>query len=1097
MDDRPAPQQGQPLVVIGASAGGVEALMTLVASLPAEFPAPIVVAQHIERSRTSQLGEILGARSTLPVRTVTGSEELAPGTIFLVPAGRDVEIDDHHVTSYVDTIGPSRPSIDRLLATAARVYGDDLIAVILTGTGSDGTLGAQAVKAYGGIVIVQNPETAQFPGMPSSVSPLTVDIVADIEAIGPLLGDLLSGDYKLPGDETGDELRGFLGRVREQSGLDFGAYKRPTITRRLQRRMTAVGTATLTDYRRYVERHPDELQRLVASFLIKVTDFFRDPELFDYLRDQVLPKLISEARERGELRLWSAGCATGEEAYTLAMLVSDLLGGDTTSLPVRIFATDVAVDAVEFGRRGIYPEAALAGLPRDLVDRHFVQLDGVYEVRKSVRGLVVFGEHDLGHRAPFPRIDLVVCRNVLIYFTPELQRRALQLFAFSLRRGGALALGKAETVSPLPEYFALEQPRLKVYRRVGEPAPIPADQVLDPLPIHRAARRPGGRRLTPASPSVAPGLLSVQTGTRLLDELTVGIVTVDRNYHLQSINVAARRLLGIRSATLGEDLIHRVTAPLSTELRAVIDSALQGSVASTTIRVPRDVIEGRRDIAITCSPLRSSDPALPIEAALIEVTLVTPLVQRQRELEAGRDQALTAGEGMRADLEAAVAEVRELRLANEVMAAEQGRLFSENEQLQLATEEAQAATEEIETLNEELQATNEELETLNEELQATVEELTTTNDEMHAKSAELEALSVSLQEQHRAGEVERNRLGAILANMGDAVLVLDAQGKIVLTNAAYDRLFGGTIDFVPENDQGQPLPDDERPQHRATLGETFTLPFTLPGADGTRRWFEANAQPVPGTDGGQWSVIVFRDITERSLRRLQEEFLAIASHELRTPLTTLSGSLQLLQRRLRTGDADGRIDSLVKRSLDQTRRLQQHIAELMDVARLQGGRLRLAPEPFDLTEMVRQINDTADLLESEQTIRVTTPDHPIIYTGDAHRLQQVVFNLLTNAITHAAESEVIDLRLSEEPDAMIIEVQDYGPGVPDDKVPLLFSRFFQADEQTAGRHGLGLGLYIAREIVVAHGGDILVDSVVGSGTTFTVRLPNPPQAAFG
>ena len=255
--------------------------------------------------------------------------------------------------------------------------------------------------------------------------------------------------------------------------------------RRLQRRMAAAGAATLPDYRRYMERHPEELQRLVASFLIKVTEFFRDPELFTYLRDRVLPGLISEARERGELRIWSAGCATGEEAYTLAMLVADLLGEDAEELPVRIFATDIASDAVEFARRGVYTQAALEGLPADFVERHFTPVDGAFEVRKQVRSLVVFGEHDLGNRAPFPRIDLVLCRNVLIYFTPELQRRALQLFAFSLRQGGYLALGKAETVSPLPEFFSVEQPRLKIFRRAGAPAPIPVGRVLSIGPLTR------------------------------------------------------------------------------------------------------------------------------------------------------------------------------------------------------------------------------------------------------------------------------------------------------------------------------------------------------------------------------------------------------------------------------------------------------------------------------------------------------------------------------------------------------------------------------------------------------------------------------------
>ncbi|MDQ2654088.1 MAG: hypothetical protein M3Z20_13735, partial [Chloroflexota bacterium] len=294
----PAGARAFQLVVVGASAGGVEALLALVASLPADFPAPIVLAQHLDPRRPSQLGSLLANKSHLPVRTVTDIEHLEPGTIYVVPADRDVQITDHQVAVHGHTGTGSRPSIDHLLTTAAHRYGEELIAVILTGTGSDGAAGAQAVKAYRGTVIIQNPETARFPAMPQAVAPAAVDIVADLESIGPLLVDLLAGDFLLP-HADGDDLRPFLERLREQTGLDFMAYKRLTIERRLRRRMAAAGAETLADYRRYLDRHPDELQRLVASFLIKVTEFFRDPEVFAYLRDQILPPLIAEARERG------------------------------------------------------------------------------------------------------------------------------------------------------------------------------------------------------------------------------------------------------------------------------------------------------------------------------------------------------------------------------------------------------------------------------------------------------------------------------------------------------------------------------------------------------------------------------------------------------------------------------------------------------------------------------------------------------------------------------------------------------------------------------------------------------------------------------
>ena len=323
--------------------------------------------------------------------------------------------------------------MDRLLATAARTFGDELVAVILTGTGSDGATGAQAVKAHGGTVIVQNPDTATYPGMPLAVPSSAIDIVADLEAIGSLLGDLVSGAYQVPAASDDQDLGVFLDRVREHTGLDFSAYKRATIVRRLQRRMAAVGTATLPDYRRYVERHPEELQRLVASFLIKVTQFFRDPELFTYLRDRVLPGLVSEAKERGELRIWSAGCATGEEAYTLAMLVSDLLGEDADAPPSSHLRHR---HRQRCGR--VRPERCLhqGGPGRSTVRLRRAAFHPSRRRFRSPKAGAVTGRvwrARSRQSAPFPRIDLILCRNVLIYFTPDLQRRALQLFAFSLR----------------------------------------------------------------------------------------------------------------------------------------------------------------------------------------------------------------------------------------------------------------------------------------------------------------------------------------------------------------------------------------------------------------------------------------------------------------------------------------------------------------------------------------------------------------------------------------------------------------------------------------------------------------------------------------
>jgi two-component system, chemotaxis family, CheB/CheR fusion protein len=772
------------LVVIGASAGGIEALSRFLTTLPGDFPAPVVIAQHLEPSRVSHLQEILSRRSRLPVRSVAAAEAIVPGVVYVIPANHDVEITDHQITIQQNRPGRPKPSIDHLLESAARIFGEHLIAVILTGTGSDGAEGARRVKEAGGTVVVQDPETAQFPELPRSLAPTTVDIVADLDAIGPLLRDLLDRVYAPPSPNEERQLQALLEQVRTRSGIDFGRYRQPTIRRRLQRRMADTGQDNLEEYSQYLRRHPEEYERLVASFLIKVTDFFRDPELFDYLRREILPEVIEEARTHdNEIRVWSAGCATGEEAYSLAILIADLLGTELEEFSVRIFATDIDPHAVTYARRGLYSGVALEHVPAELRSRYFVPADGGYEVKKAVRRLVVFAPHDLGQRAPFPRIDLALCRNVLIYFTPELQRRALQLFAFALRASGRLILGKSETTSPLPEHFSVEDARLKVYRRRGDRVLIPTAEIKGAIPWSDLASsaRMDQARLEVRAPRAHGARLSSrarsETAEQLLLDLPIGVVVVDRRYDLQAINAAARRLLSVHSTAIGEDLIHLARRVPADRLRGLIDRAFSG--ASITERLDVRPVEAppgtTRILEVTCFPRRADPSRRDIDHVVLLVSDVTPpdreptapqeslapeaeafdtavnaiaRAQAQpddRELsQAALDSAQSALELMRTVLGRLAAEVREqsdakreLLLANQELTTTSTELRSQNEELLVANEEAQAAMEEVETLSEEQQASNEELETLNEELQATIEELNTTNDDLDRNRADL------------------------------------------------------------------------------------------------------------------------------------------------------------------------------------------------------------------------------------------------------------------------------------------------------------------------------------------------------------------------
>ncbi len=1148
------------LVVIGASAGGIEALSLLVATLPESLPVPIVIAQHIDPNATSHLGQILTRRSKLPVRTIgeAAPEHLADGVIYVIPANCDVEITDDVVHLLPGAGQHPLPSIDRLLSSAAHAYGERVIAVILTGSGSDGTMGAREVKAAGGAVLIENPATASYPAMPASLSPTTVDLVVDLNRMGPILTDLISGAQNLTSQSASDLLPDLLKKVRLHTGIDFTKYKSPTILRRLHRRMAATGAETLGSYDSFLDEHPEEYQRLVASFLINVTEFFRDQSLFTLLREHVIPDLIMRARTEGKaIRIWSAGCATGEEPYSIAMLLAEALGTEALQFTIRIFATDVDAEAIAFARRGRYPAASFANMPDDLRARYFTPTEHSYEVGKSIRNMVIFGEHDLGQRAPFPHMDMVVCRNVLIYFTTELQKHTLQLFAFSLRNDGYLVLGNAETAGALSAYFSLVHPQFRVYRRLGNrvaPPPLPSNLERDrksyqTLPPDTLTVSSGGLRAAPGDEQAASSLktsseqiLAREIGQtmytsreRFADQilsLPVGVVVIDHNYDVQTINNTAYTLLDIHRPAIGKDLLHLATRVPTKPLRAAIDAVFQVGESATsadavtiTTELEMSDQEDSHTLQITCYPsLRVdshaesalSELAAPRIEAVILLISETPHAKGPTAAPGGA--ATTRGEGMqRAGRKSTPSEVeiarltqlleaeralnQELRAANKEQRESLDSLRRANEELVIVQAEAQASSEETITLNEEMQATNEELETLNEELEATVEELRTTNDDLLARTQELQTLAQEKEAQRQASERARAQLEAILLSMGDALLAVDATGKHTLTNEAYQRLLGDVNgDLALEDVFGNPLPPQAAPWRRVGEGTPFTLAFTIHAPDGSRRWFEANGQPIRVGTSASGGVVTIRDLSDRSIRGLYERFLGRASHELKNPLTTLMITIQMIQKQLQATDRES-LRTLAENAMRYVHQLDVMANDLKDLQRIQHDKLELTLERLDLVALVHQTVNDVELSQSPNRphppiVVQALPEHePLFILGDAVRIEQIMQNLLTNALRYAPTSKRIDVRVRRAhkqgvPDKAELEVQDYGPGIAAEDMEFLFTPFYQATHDRESHHGgLGLGLYVVQQLVRALGGEIKARSSEGHGAVFTIVLP--------
>jgi two-component system, chemotaxis family, CheB/CheR fusion protein len=797
--DEKASSEFNELVVVGSSAGGIEALSILVSSLPKDFPAPIVLAQHLDPFRPSNLDQILERRSTLPIVVVQDSTRLEMGKVYVVPANRHVAIRDGLVRLEDDHGNRPRPSVDLLLSSAAESYGDRLIAVILTGSGSDGASGAVDVKKAGGTVIIQNPETARYPSMPMALPPTAVDHIADLEQMGSLIYDLAKGvDMPKPQEKSDDTLRDVLALVNRQAHIDFRPYKPTTILRRISRRMAVTHVGNLRDYAKYLEDHPEEVAELVMSFLIKVTEFFRDEQAFVYLKKNILPRIIERAQASDKtLRFWSAGCATGEEPYTLALLVADMLGAELPHLSVKIFATDLDEGAINFARRGLYPPNVLEKLPDGYRDRFFEKVDHGYRISKTLRQMVIFGHQDLSRGVPFPRIDLVVCRNLLIYFNPELQQHVLDLFAFSLHHThGYLFLGKAETVRPSQSFYEQIDRRLKVFRCLRTPQLDKNEQGLYAMPrswtsqydyeasgdVKRNRRVRLIEKEAPAQeayPEFEIDLGELRRYNELIFRfLPSGVVIIDRHYRILTANGNARRLLTFRDLAHDQDFLHTVRTLPYNKVRAAIDTVFRERTSMTLPDLAVDSVKGgeERYFSLRVAPMLIESG--PVDLAVITIEDVTEEVQMRYRLEA----AQTEQKRLVDDLSGANTRLndlnKELQDANE-------ELQAANEEMMLAQEEMQATNEEIEATNEELQATNEELETNNEELQATNEELETTNEELTERTSELIETGKSLAD-------ERVRLTEMVELAPFYIMLLRGPGLLIeASNTRPEGLLGG------------------------------------------------------------------------------------------------------------------------------------------------------------------------------------------------------------------------------------------------------------------------------------------------------------------
>src|SRR5687768_8632744 len=525
--DSPLPR-GLAVAAIGASAGGLEALTQLVEALPEDPGLVMVILQHMAADHESALPYLLGQHTPMPVVEVTHGIGMRPNHIYVVPPNVQMRMSGAHLMLSSRPADRSRHTpIDTFFSSVADAAGSRAIAVVLSGTASDGALGVRDIKAGGGITIAQQPETAKFDSMPrAAIAGGFVDLVLDPAAIGRELAVIARHPYVRPtpahrGDDIRDEdLHEVFDLLRPISGVDFRYYKQPTIRRRLLRRMVLHRSANIQHYVKLLRGDEHELRALFQDLLIHVTRFFREPESFEALRKDVLPKLLETVRQDQPLRFWVCGCATGEEAYSLAITAVEALeSAKKSDTRVQIFATDISETAVDFARIGSYPEAIAADVGQDRLRRFFTRIDGQYRVTKQLRDMCVFAKQDVTRDPPFSRIDLVMCRNVLIYMDTAMQRRLIGVFHYALKPHGFLVLGQAEGVGTQVSLFSVADKKHRIHRKKGGPASLPSMTAPNVLPA--PGRKPGGMATT------RDNTLETETNRVLIERYAPSGVVVD------------------------------------------------------------------------------------------------------------------------------------------------------------------------------------------------------------------------------------------------------------------------------------------------------------------------------------------------------------------------------------------------------------------------------------------------------------------------------------------------------------------------------------------------------------------------------------------
>lgn len=795
-----------PIVGIGASAGGLEAIEQVLGGVPVDSGMAFVIVQHLDPNRTGMLPEILQRSTPMEVRQAGNRVKVQPNCVYVIPPNKDLSISNGtlHLLDPEGAHGLRLP-IDSFICSLATDQQEKAIGIVLSGMGSDGTRGLRAIRDHGGLTLVQQPDTAKFDSMPrSAIDADLADIVAAPAEMAALIIARLRhpahkedvDDLREPEDDQhGSAFEKICVLLQARTGHDFSLYKKSTIYRRIERRIGVHRLNGIANYVKFLQANPQEIDLLFKELLIGVTSFFRDPAAWAYLQDTVLSELIRSNTANTRLRAWVAGCSSGEEAYTLAMLFQETVDQIKPGhrIDLQIFATDLDSDAIVKARQGFYPESISAVVAPERLKRFFVKEEGGFRVGQQIRQMIVFAPHNLIMDPPFTRLDILTCRNLLIYLGPELQKKLLPIFHYSLKPGGTLFLGSAESIGNFGKLFFPLDVRARVFRR--------NQAVLQPFDLDFPTRYSIGSLYTPPfqRPDMPLANLQNLADQLLLQKFSPAAVLTNAEGDILFINGRTGRYLEPAAGKANWNIHAMVREGLRQELSLALPKALR---TGDTVVVHNLAIEGNGkadEVDLTVYPI--SEPAM-LQGMVMVVFSDVPAIKRQP----GKRSSKQENDERVIDLERALQNAREeVQKTRERMAAAHEELRSANEEFQSTNEELQSTNEELTTSKEEMQSMNEELQTINAELQSKLDELSATSNDMKNLLNSTDIATVFLDNDmhvrrftHQAGTIFKLIPNDVGRSLGDIVNdldyadLLDDIGEVLRTLAISEKQIRGS-----------------------------------------------------------------------------------------------------------------------------------------------------------------------------------------------------------------------------------------------------------------------------------------------------------------